>query len=211
MKERKDLSERPFKVRYKDIRKTFVLGIIAGIVFITIGVSQMITNAVDSPSIFALVFGICFIFYTFILFFLYWKFNKYQENHQEIPKHLRIISGIFLVFSLAFNESSKENERYHLVFKEWRFQVLTWIFLNVSVTIIEFYAIHSGKTFWLLISFLIVSVICIISLILMFFIWKYQGTKSKLLVFLTIITLDYRNYAFYKKIIALNIKNQSDK
>lgn len=210
MRKRKSFTEKSFKERYKDVRNSFILGIVFGIVFLAIGISQMITNAVDIPSIFFLIAGICFIFYFSLLFFLYWKFNKYQENSQEIPKRLRIISGFCLVFSLAFDENDKENERSRLVFKEWRVQILSWFFLNILVIIIEFLAIKHGRDFWLLISLLIVNIHWVISLILMLIIWKYQGVKNKLLVFLTILTLDYRNYVFYKNIVELNVKEQSD-
>lgn len=197
-------NQKTFKEKYKEIKIASVIGIIAGLVFILIAVIHITTDATDLPSIFCITFGFCFFIYSSILFFFYWKFNKYQQSQKTIPKSFQIWTGVFLIFSLTFYNSKEKNSRAYLLAKEWRFYILIWIFLCLVIVLVELYAIQQEKIFWLLINLLIFNAIWFVDIILMISIWKYHGTNSKLLKILTICTLNYRNYRLYKKIIKLN-------
>ncbi len=197
--------QKPFNKQYREVKIGGPIGIIAGIVFLLIATVQMITNAIDPPSIFCLVVGVLFFFYCSALCFLYWKCAQYQKQQQVIPKWFRIVTGLFLMLYLTFYQLDQKKYRQYLVLKEWRFHILLWLFCCTLTALLFLYSvIHTGKTFWMLVTLLIETVVFIINLSLMVFIWKYQGISNKFLVLLTIITLNYRNYRFYKEITEFN-------
>jgi len=197
--------QKPFNKQYKEVRIASRVWIGAGIVFLLIVITQMTTNAIDPLSVVCLVFSILFLFYSSILSLLYWKCAQYQKKQQEIPKSFRIITGLLLILYLTFYQLDQKKYRSYLILKEWKFHILLWLFCGAIIVLSNLYnTIHNGKIFWMLISLLIATIVFIINLSLMISIWKYQGTNNKLFIFLTILTLNYRNYRFYKEIITLN-------
>ncbi|MCL8211029.1 hypothetical protein LT336_00781 [Spiroplasma sp. JKS002671] len=204
--------QKPFNKQYKEVKIAAPIGIIGGLLLTVPATIQMTEKIPKTPNIFSIVLGAFFLFYSCILFSLYWKCAQYQKNNQTIPKWFRITAGLFLMLYLTFYQLDKKKYRYYLVLKEWRFYVLLWFFICALTTLLSLYPIihDNKKVFWLLITLSIETVVFIINLIIMIFIWKYQGTKNKFLILLTIITLNFRNYRFYKEIIEFNTKEKSN-
>ncbi len=197
--------QKPFNKQYKEIKIASIIGVIGGLLLTLPAATQVTDNKTKIANIFSIVFGIFFLFYCSTLFFLYWKCAQYQKKQQAIPKWFRIITGLFLMLYLTFYQLDQKKYRQYLVLKEWRFHVLLWIFICALTVLLSLYTIiHTGQTFWMLVTLLIETIVFIINLSLMIFIWKYQGTSNKFLILLTIITLNYRNYRFYKEIITFN-------
>lgn len=201
-------NNKTFMQQYKEARIAALILLIGSLIFIISAVASEWLYIV-SPLI--LTVGIFIFIYTILYLFLYWKCANYQKRKKAVPKLFRTISSILLISYLSLYQIDERTKKYrhYLLQKEMRFYILTWMFLCALIALLEFQFIQKNNFLWFGISVGIVTVWLLIDWILTIFIWKYRGNNNKWLKILLIITLNYRNYQLYKKIIKLNTKEKT--
>lgn len=199
-----------FDHQYKDAKIVSSIAIIFSLIML---ISAAASEWIDKISLILLIAASLVFIYSILFIFLYWKCARYIKNNQLLPKWVRKISVVLFIFYLTFYQLNEKKYRLYLLLNEIRFWFF-WILFNILLFGLLMYASYIientnwFKTAW----FIIISIdiaFTIINLFLSIIIWKYQGTNSKLLKFLIFITLNFRNYRLYKKIIELNSEKSS--